>query len=211
VQLALDETVVQSLTSKGNWQVSLSGLTDDIYAVTATATDVAGNVSAVSVPLQVTLDTTVPQITLTTATTTPLGLGSRLTGTANGTGSNIVTLSYRFDNQTDIIVPINELGAFDQPFNFTGISNGAHTLTLTAIDAAGNVISTPFTVTVDLDTSAPLITVNLLRDTAPGNTTNSDRITSDPTITGIILDANPVVSVVASFNNTTFTNITSTR
>ena len=51
------------------------------------------------------------------------------------------------------------------------------------------------------DTAPPSITAGLFKDTAAGNTTNTDLITSDPTITGTVTDASLITSFTAYFNN----------
>lgn len=52
------------------------------------------------------------------------------------------------------------------------------------------------------DTLPPAIAATLANDTAFGNNTNSDQITSDPTITGIVADTSRVVSFRAGFDDT---------
>ncbi len=193
----------------GTWQVTSTPLTNGTHALSAVATDIAGNVSTVSPSLIVTIDAVLPDLTLTNRIETePLRNAARLIGTIDGTGSAIAALSYRFDEQTEIPIQRDGVGAFDQPFDFTGISNGTHTLTITATDLAGNVSSTQYTVTVDLDIIAPVIVAGLARDTSPGGT-NTDGITADPTIAGTIIDRSQVFEVWAQFETgSNLTNIT---
>jgi membrane-associated phospholipid phosphatase len=54
----------------------------------------------------------------------------------------------------------------------------------------------------NLLTIPPAIAATLANDTAPGGTTNSDCITSNPTITGTVVDAGDVVSFHAGFDRT---------
>jgi hypothetical protein len=191
----------------GTWQITSTPLANGIQALTAIATDIAGNVSVASQALTVTIDAVLPALALTTPVASPLQNGARLVGSLDGTGSAVVSSSYRFDTGTEIPLTLSS-SAFDQAFDFTGISNGVHTLTLTATDIAGNVLITQYTVTVDLDIAAPLITAGLVRDTAPSGT-NTDRITADPTIAGTIRDRAQVVAVGAQFaTGTSLTDIT---
>ncbi|MBD2491385.1 Ig-like domain-containing protein [Aulosira sp. FACHB-615] len=191
----------------GNWQFTTNNLADGIYNITAIASDIAGNVSTNSTPINFTIDTALPQLTLfTPVDTQSLQQTSRLTGTVDGTGSAVVALSYRFDQLPEIAVPLSSNGAFDQAFDLTGIANGQHTLTLVTTDLAGNTKTIQYNVTVAVDNQAPIITATLQRDTALGNTTNSDRITFDPSITGTVNDANSVVSFRAGFENTIVAN-----
>ena len=64
-------------------------------------------------------------------------------------------------------------------FTPTALGNGSHTVVASQTDAAGNTASASLTFT--LDTTAPAITARLANDTGSSST---DRITSDPTLTG---------------------------
>ncbi|MEH2110944.1 Ig-like domain-containing protein, partial [Nostoc sp.] len=191
----------------GTWQITTSELTDGIHSLNVSVTDIAGNTNTSVTPLSITVDTAVPQLTLDTPFyQTPLRQGDKLTGSINGTGSNIISLSYRFNNQNQIPIAYNAAEAFDQEIDFTGLGNGSHVLTIVALDAAGNSLTTQYNVTVQLDEAAPVITAALTFDTAPNGTTNSDLITFDPTINGSIVDASRVVEFRAGFDNTAIAN-----
>jgi hypothetical protein len=58
------------------------------------------------------------------------------------------------------------------------------------------------------DNIAPTIAVSLERDTAVNNTTNTDKITSDPTIIGSVTDNSSISEFRAGFNNTPVANFT---
>ncbi len=192
--------------SDGTWQITTSELTDGMYQLNATATDIAGNTST-SANLKVTIDSALPQVNLTTPVNqSNLRLGDKLTGSVDGTGSAITALSYRFNNLQEIPLNFSSTGGFDQTLDFTGLSNGEHTLTIKATDTAGNIKTIQYTVTVIIDKDAPVIIATLQRDTAPNNTTNSDRITFDPTITGTVTDVSQIVSFRAGLNDTNIAN-----
>ncbi|MBX9253632.1 tandem-95 repeat protein [Desmonostoc muscorum CCALA 125] len=79
------------------------------------------------------------------------------------------------------------------------------------VEAKGNIIfngqATVFCTTIaSPDTTPPVISANLARDTAPSGTTNSDRITFDPTITGQVTDNSAIVEFKAGFDNTPSTS-----
>ncbi|NJR16282.1 MAG: hypothetical protein HC785_11565 [Calothrix sp. CSU_2_0] len=195
--------------SDGKWQITPSELTAGTYNLSAVASDIAGNTSTPSTPLQIVIDSLLPQLTLTTPIDTqPLQQGARLVGSVDGTGSPIVGLSYRFDDLPEINLPVTFGGLFDTTIDFTGISNGSYRLTITAIDTAGNTKIDRYNVFVGVDTAAPAITANLQRDTAANNTTNTDKITFDPRISGTVIDASNVVEFKAGFNNTPVANFT---
>ena len=95
-------------------------------------------------------------------------------------------LSYRFDSLAAVELKTTN-GNFNQAVSFAGVSNGSHKLTLTGMDQAGNTSTIILNVTVNTSTTiAPSITIALTRDTAIDGGTNTDRLTSDPTITAQI-------------------------
>jgi Bacterial Ig-like domain/Bacterial Ig-like domain (group 3) len=209
VQVFVDGVAATSVTSdaQGNWQFNTATLTEGVHAITAQATDVAGNVSALSQALSITIDTIAPTLTVTTPlATVPLINGARLVGSASGTGSAITTVQYRFDSGAIVPVVLNAAGAFDQAIDLSGVTNGAHTFTLSLTDTAGNVTDTTYNVTVNQDTAAPIIAVALALDSGSSAT---DKLTNNATITGTVTDANPITELLASFSPTgTYANIT---
>ncbi|WP_193387016.1 FG-GAP-like repeat-containing protein, partial [Kamptonema sp. PCC 6506] len=179
-------------------QVTATPITDGPHTFTATAMFL-GIPLATSAPLQVTIDTVLPQLNISTPLSdAPLTPTTRLSGTASGTGTTLTSLTYRFDNATEIPVTVSS-SSFDTALNFTDISDGTHTLRVTAKDAAGNVTTTTFNVTVELDTTPPLIVAELANDTGSDLT---DNITNDPTIAGTISDTSPIASFRAGFDDT---------
>ncbi|MCV3217086.1 Ig-like domain-containing protein, partial [Plectonema radiosum NIES-515] len=197
---------LSTVSASGIWQIDVNNLVNGIYNLSAIASDIAGNVSTPSTPFTITIDSVAPTLTLTTPIdTTPLNQGARFVGSANGTGSAIASISYRFNSGTEVPLIVSSNGtnaAFNQQLDLTGLPNGNHILTVTTTDVAGNIFTKQYNVTVNIDTEAPIITVSLVRDTAPGNATNSDRITNNPAITGTVSDANRVVELKAGLNNT---------
>lgn len=57
------------------------------------------------------------------------------------------------------------------------------------------------------DAQPPAIVAALAHDTAPGGGSNTDRITSDPAVTGTVTDASPVSSFLAGFGDTPTFNV----
>jgi RHS repeat-associated protein len=207
VQL-LDGNVLVGQTTVGNdgkWQITSGILTDGTHNLTATATDIAGNISANSTSVNIQIDSLAPQLTLTQILDNATLVNSaKLTGTINGSGSNLTGVSYQWDSGNQIAINPNFSGNFDQPLDFTGINNGVHSLTITATDLAGNILTKNYTVNTALDKTAPVITAGLAADTGASN---SDRITFTPTITGTITDANQIAGFKASFDGINYVNI----
>lgn len=133
--------------------LALDGSADGPHVLRFRTTDAAGNVSA-PVEVSLTLDTRAPTLTIDAPTAGDnLEVGAFLTGRADGTGSPISSLTYRFDSGS--IIPIlfsSTTGLFDESLDLSRLLAGAHTLTVTAQDAAGNVS----TVQRQLNLAAPI-------------------------------------------------------
>lgn len=193
IQLFSGGQLVATTTTKtdGTWQVTLSNaLSNGTYALTAIATDAAGNVSPITSPLSIIIDALKPTLTLTKpVTTAPIRIGDKLTGSFDGTGSSIASASYRFDNGPEIALVLNTTGEFDQAFNLTGITNGSHVLTISTVDVAGNSLSSSYDVKTGQDSEGPIIAAQLVQDSG---SSRSDAITFNPSISGIVTDASAV-------------------
>jgi hypothetical protein len=153
----------------------LTGLTDGtIYFVRVTAVDTSGNESACSneasaAALPDPLDTTPPTVTIT-APTSEATVSGTVTVSATATDNvGVVGVQFRLDGANlgseDTATP------YSVSWNTTTASNGSHTLTAIARDAAGDT-TTSSSVTVTVDNSAPTVGI-----TAPtGGTTVSATI-----------------------------------
>ncbi|MEQ1731186.1 MAG: Ig-like domain-containing protein, partial [Vicinamibacterales bacterium] len=132
--------------------LALDGANDGAHTVTFQATDNQNNVSTVL--FSFTLDTQAPTFTLTSPLdNAALTVGTRLSGTAEATGSRLVELCYKFDNGT--LVPVSfdsTTGSFDTPLDLSRLAVGVHTLSLRAQDAAGNAT----TITHNVTLAAPI-------------------------------------------------------
>ncbi|WP_291862968.1 Ig-like domain-containing protein, partial [Accumulibacter sp.] len=119
--------------------LALDGSADGVHTLTLSAVDARGNVSA-PLSLRFTLDTRAPEMVLSSlAEGDALSTASRLAGTADPTGSTLVSLTYAFDGGRAIPVAFDPAsGDFDSALDLSALAVGAHTLTLTALDAAGH-------------------------------------------------------------------------
>ncbi|KHG41357.1 hypothetical protein OA07_11900 [Aphanizomenon flos-aquae 2012/KM1/D3] len=195
----------QTTVVNGFWEITTSQITDGLKKLTITATDISGNPSDAS-NTEFTIDSALPQINITNPQTNAiLNPGARLQGTVNGTGSTIDKLSYRFGNNSEINVPINNQGAFDVELNLTGLS-GQQNLIIKAVDLAVNSKETTQNVVVNQstpDTTAPSITASLNNDTG----INTDGITFDSTITGTVTDISEITTFQAKLNSGNFVDV----
>jgi hypothetical protein len=136
-----------SFTAQGNFVLPLTGLPDGHHTLHLHAIDEAGNATN-PVAFAFRLDSASPVIQVTS----PLGgqaleVGDRLVGTANPTGSLLVSLTYEFEDgnpATDEGGPLPIFfdavsGAFNEPLDFSALLLGDYSLVVTATDSAGNV------------------------------------------------------------------------
>ncbi|MBO3662968.1 Ig-like domain-containing protein [Microbacterium stercoris] len=190
-----DVPVTDNGDGTGSWTVPAGTLADGDYTVTATSTDVAGNVSPVSDEVTFTVDTTAPEapaiLTPTdgsiTADTTPV-----ISGTAEPETTVDVTVT-NADGSTTVFedVPVSAGGAWTIT-PATPLAQGAHTATAVAVDAAGNVSAPSEPVDFTIDSVAPVAPV--ITGPADGSVTND----ATPVITGT---AEPGTTVDVTITN----------
>ena len=190
----------------GAYSITSSALTTGAKTLTVKATDVAGNLGPASASTIVTIDVTAPAKPGTpvlaaasdtgrssadknTSITTPT-----LTGTA--TAGSIVTL---YDGGTQI----GSLTTATATYSFTPtLANGSHVITTKATDPAGNLGPVSTSITVIIDTIAPVAmaapTLSAASDTGKSST---DKITK--TIQPIITGTNESKAIVVLYEGTT--------
>ena len=145
--------------SNGAWSYTTTALSNGAHGLTATATDATGVTGPASMALNVTIDATAPVAPTISSFSTDSGVAGdgitndntlTLTGTAEA-GSTVNV----YDGAT-LLGSANANGSGAWSFTTAALTNGAHSLTATATDAAGNtgVASTALSVTID--TTAPV-------------------------------------------------------
>ncbi len=199
VKLSDNGTLIATVTANasGVWSYTTAALSNGSHSFTATATDAAGNIGAVSATFNITIDTSTPAVPTIASFSTDTGtVGDHITAdktpTLTGTAEASSTVQL-FDNGTLIgSVTANAGGAWS--YTTATLSNGSHSFTATAANAAGNTsaASSPLAVTIDaVAPSAPTI-ASFSTDTG----TLGDHITSDntPTLSGTA-EANSTVKL----------------
>jgi uncharacterized repeat protein (TIGR01451 family) len=147
----------------GTWSFTSPTLTDGVHSLTTTSTDPAGNVSAISLPLALTIDTTapvVPPISVLTAGSDSGALGDNLTNdntpTLSGAGEPYSTIKV-FDGVT--LLGTATVAA-DGTWAFTvknALSDGVHSITTTSTDPAFNTSAASVPLALTIDTTAPVV------------------------------------------------------
>ncbi len=164
----------------GAWSVDLA-FTDGDHTITAVATDAAGN--SATVTRTVTVDTVAPTLSVSAPTAT---LTNHATATVAGVTEPGATLMIN-----GVAATVGSDGSFSGTVTLVA---GANTITVRAMDAAGNAASVVKTIT--LDTTAPVVTVSAPTD---GSTTNHssvvvsgsvDDLTATVLVNGILVQPN---------------------
>ncbi|SED91196.1 Ig-like domain-containing protein [Bradyrhizobium erythrophlei] len=147
--------------STGKWSFVAANLTDRVHSFTAKTADQSGNVTS-STALMVTVDTTTPATPSIASFTPDSGtIGDGITNqnhvTLNGTAEASSTVQI-FDGTTQIgTVVADKTGSWS--FATATLSDGNHAFTAKAMDVAGNVSSASTSLTVTIDTVAPVMPV----------------------------------------------------
>jgi len=161
---------------------STSALSQAAHAITAKATDVAGNISAASTVITLTVDTTAPSAPVITTSTATI---NSTTPTISGTAEASSTVSI-YDGSTLLGTAVaNGSGAFSYTPT-SALSQAAHAITAKATDVAGNISAASTVITLTVDTTAPNAPV-ISTSTATVNSTT-------PTVAGTA-EADSTVSI----------------
>ncbi|WP_349620134.1 Ig-like domain-containing protein [Azospirillum argentinense] len=182
----------------GAWSITAASLSDGAHTLTATVTDVAGNTSSASTALTVTIDTEASAPTsLALAMASNSGLS---TDTLTNVAAPVITGSVAEAGVVVLYEGATALGTVTAAaagawtMTVASLGDGAHTLTATVTDAAGNTspASSALTVTIDTDVNAPS---GLALEPASNSGATSDTLTNvaAPVITGSVAEAGVVV------------------
>ena len=140
-----------TVATGGTWSKTLSGVTDGTHTYTAKATDAAGNVSPASASRTVKVDTTAPAKPAFTAPADNALLGTS-SPTLSGTAEAGATVEI-FEGTTSRGTTVATGGTWSK--TLTGVTDGAHTYTAKATDAAGNTSVASDARRSRVDTTAP--------------------------------------------------------
>ena len=146
-------TLLGSATANGSgaWSYTTAALTNGAHSLTATASDAAANTGAASAALSVTIDTVAPSAPTHRPTDTHCSIRMKVTLTGTAEANSTVKV---FDGTTLLgSATANGSGAWS--YTTSPLSNGAHSFTATATDAAGNT-SPASQVTITIGTTAPI-------------------------------------------------------
>lgn len=218
VKLYDGATLIGSVNCLSNtYSITLAiALSEGEHAITATATDAAGNISPASPTLVVTIDTTAP-----TAASITAPANSTITNNTNpvisGTGESGATVSVSSNNSVIECQESPVIVSGEGTWSCTptvSLADGQHSITVKQTDAAGNQSNTSATINITIDTTAPsALAAPVLVAGDDSGMSNSDTITNvtQPAFSGscqndtvIKLYVNSVFSSQINCNNGTF-------
>ena len=179
-------TLLGSATANGSgaWSYTTAALSNGAHSLTATATDAAGNTGVASSALSVTIDTTAPVAPAIASFSTDSGMvGDGITNdnTLTLTGTAEANSTVKVYDGATLLGSATANGSGAWSFTTAALSNGAHSLTATATDAAGNTGAASSALSVTIDTTAPVAPAIASFSTDSGVV--GDGITNDNTLT----------------------------
>ena len=180
------------VAANGTWSVVTSPLLPGTHALTATETDVAGNQSAASGPLDLTID-----LTPATTPSAPVLSPASDTGVKGDDITNVTTPVLNGSGPAGDIVDLYDGGATLVGSTTVGLDNvwtitsstltpGVHSLTAVYEVTPGVVSATSAPLTLDIDTTTPATLATPVLASSSDSGVKSDDITNDttPVITG---------------------------
>ncbi|WP_051485426.1 Ig-like domain-containing protein [Nocardioides sp. J54] len=175
----------------GTWSFDAAPMADGPHTLTAVQVDAVGNTSAASAPVTITIDTVVeppvvdPPTEPVTTDTTP---------TVTGTAEPGATVTVSVDGE--VVGTATANGDGEWSFTLPPQPDGAHEVTATQTDPAGNASGPSEPVTITVDTTAPAAPT--ITAPADGSVTNDPQ----PPVTGT---AEPGATVEVVLDGTTYT------
>ena len=189
----------------GTWTVKTTTMAAGKHSITAKATDAAGNVSAASAALAVTIDTSTATPTtpdLTTASDNGLSntdnITRNTTPTFTGKAEADATVKL-FDDKAEIgVAKADAAGTWT--IKSSVLTDGSHSITAQSTDVAGNISATSGALSVTIDTTAPAApTAPNMTPASDTGKSSGDNITSVTTPTFIgTAEANATVTLYES-------------
>jgi hypothetical protein len=149
-----------SADASGNWSYTTAALTNGGHSLSATATDVAGNTSASSTALSVTIDTVAPVVpTIGSYSTDSNVVGDGITNdnTLTLTGTAEANATVKVYDGVTLLGSASADASGNWSYTTAALTNGGHSLSATATDVAGNTSAASTALSVTIDTAAPLV------------------------------------------------------
>jgi len=178
--------------ASGNWSITATvALAENANSITATVLDAAGNESAASAALIVSVDTQAPDAPYSLVLLSDTGISDTDAITSDSTplidGSMSLSSAIRLLSDIDGVVGTTSSAFGRWSITTSTLSEGIHNLTAVAIDAAGNISAASAALSVEIDVTPPAIPgVPDLTAASDTGLSNTDNITNDlmPALSG---------------------------
>ncbi|MDD5298624.1 MAG: Ig-like domain-containing protein, partial [Rhodocyclaceae bacterium] len=207
-------TVVANGSGAWSYQPG-TALADGVYAMTATATDAAGNTGTASNTATVTIDHTPPTAPVITGISPDTGTSATdavtriSTGTLSGTAEAGSAIKVYVNGSVTPTYTATTDGTGHWNIAYTSLPDNTYTVVATATDAAGNVSGNSAPATMVIDTAAPTVAItaiagdnfiNATEHAAPGGVTvtGSTAGVADGQIVTVHLNGHAYTATVAS-------------
>lgn len=137
ILLISNDTIVGETAGSPATSLTANGLAEGQYIFSTVASDLAGNTSAPTGAVPVAVDTSPPSLVVDSPEVdNVIHRASRLVGSV--VEDSIDHVSYSFDNSASKVLAPDASGEFDRQLFTQGIDEGTKTLTVAAVDLAGN-------------------------------------------------------------------------
>jgi len=191
-------TCIGTVTANGigNWTLTpATGLADGTHAITATATDAAGNVSPVSNTVNIIINTKVPAAPVITTPSNNTVTNSN-TPTISGTAE--ANLTVKVYDGTTLIGTVTTDGTGNWTLTpSTGLADGMHAITAKATDALGNVSPASNTVNITIYEASSILQHGIYSGSSTGIVADKNVTNGIPVTMAIIVDSkssHPVIN-----------------
>ena len=163
-------TLLGTTTANGSgaWSYTSGALSNGAHSLTVTATDTAGNTSVASAALNLTIDTVAaaPVISLYSTDTGTVGDGITRDNTLTLTGTAEANSTVSVYDGATLLGTVTTNGSGAWSYISGALSDGSHSLTAIATDAAGNTSTASAALNVTIDGTTPGAPSILLQSTA---------------------------------------------
>ncbi|WP_026955534.1 MBG domain-containing protein [Algoriphagus vanfongensis] len=200
-----------STATGGNWAIVSSTLAEGTHQITATATDVAGNISVPSSALQIEIDTQAPAAPsvpdLTPGSDSGISDSDNITNDLMPTFTGVALASSKVQIISDVDGALGETtadGSGDWTFTpVSSMTSGLHSITVTQTDLAGNESPSSPALSVVLDNSAPSAVIRdnyIIVLDSDGNST----LAPSEVVLSLVDDYSAVGDIVVELSRDTF-------
>jgi len=171
----------------GSWSLTTAALGEGVHQISARQTDLAGNISAASSALTLTIDTSVGLVTANWQTSTGSGTHGDFLKTSEtprfyGTSEPFASIEMKFTDGWTETTTADAQGAWSANWSYSGLG----VVYFRAFDVAGNVSASATEIQVHVDGFVPSVAVLTLETASDSGFSSTDGITriTTPALSG---------------------------